>query len=268
MHFVSGTTGSELGLTLAGGFVLMETTLLPHSQVPMHTHQNATIVQVLSGQYREKFRGVSAPHAPLSVIAKPSGEKHANDIGPKGARCLVIELTEEKMSELEDVARPCELPVVHRNGAATRTGLRIVRELRNPDALTPLALEGAALQLVVELSRYRRRTYAGEPKWMKLVLELLHEAPPGSLGLSALASTARVHPVHLARTFRRAQGCSIGEYARRLQMDRVMQMLTQTKVPLTDVALSAGFYDQSHMSRALKRETGMTASQVRAATMG
>ena len=51
-------------------------------------------------------------------------------------------------------------------------------------------------------------------------------------------------------------------------MNRVMQMLTQTKVPLTDVALSAGFYDQSHMSRALKRETGMTASQVRAATMG
>src|SRR5690348_4852388 len=112
MHFLSGTTGSQLGLTHTAGFVIMETQLPPNSRMPMHTHENATIVQILSGQYRENFRGASNPHAPLSVIAKPSGEKHANDIGPTGARCLVVELTAEKIREIDHIAQPCEWPDV------------------------------------------------------------------------------------------------------------------------------------------------------------
>lgn len=268
MHFLNGTTGTQLGLTQAGGFVMMETQLQPFSQVPMHTHENATIVLILSGQYRESFRGSSAPHAPLTVIVKPSGEKHANDIGQQGARCLVIELTDQKIQEMNGVAQPCQVPLVQANGPASRIGLRIVQELREPDALTPLALEGAALGLVVGLCRRPPRVYGGEPSWMRRVLELLHDSVPERLGLSSLASTIGVHPVHLARTFRRAQGCSIGQYARRLQLERAMQMLTQTNLPLSDVAVAAGFYDQSHMSRSIKRETGMNASQVRVAMAG
>jgi AraC family transcriptional regulator len=267
MHFLRGTTGTELGLTEQDGFVLMETQLEPCRQIPMHTHENATIVLLLSGQYRESFRGSSSPYAPLTVIAKPPGEKHANDVGTKGARCLVVELTDQKMRELDGIAQPCAAPQVQVNGPAAHTGLRIVHELRQPDALTPLALQGAALQLLVELSRHSPRIYRSEPAWMKIVLELLH-GNSGRLSLSSLGSTVGVHPVHLARTFKRAKGCSIGQYARRLQFERVVQMLAQTTIPLSEVALAAGFYDQSHMSRAIKRKTGMNARQIRAAALG
>lgn len=268
MHFARGTTGTHEGLVQVDGFVIMETALQPCAQVPVHTHENATIVLLLSGQYRESFRGASDSHAPLTVIAKPSGEKHANDVGPKGARCLVVELTDEKIREMEGIARPCAAPRVQVNSPASRTGLRIVRELRQPDALTPVALEGAALQLLVELSRHSPPSYRGEPTWMKRVLELLHGTSPGELRLSSLAAAIGVHPVHLARTFRRAQGCSIGEYARRLQMERAMDMLVRTRTPLSEVAVAAGFYDQSHMARAIRRETGMSARQIRAVANG
>src|ERR1700754_4256725 len=162
MHFARGTTGTHEGLVQVDGFVIMETALEPLAQVPAHTHENATIVLMLSGEYRESFRGASEPHGPLTVIAKPSGEKHANDVGPRGARCLVVELTDERVRELDGIARPCAAPHVQVNGPASRTGLRIVRELREPDALTPLALEGAALQLLVELSRQQPRAYGHE----------------------------------------------------------------------------------------------------------
>ena len=268
MHFLSGTTGTQQRLTQVDGFVMMETRLQPSSHVPMHSHETATIVLILSGQYRETFRGDTTPHAPLTVIAKPSGEKHSNDIGPNGANCLVVELTDEKIQKMNGIAQSCEAPHVQANGPASRTGLRIVQELRQPDALTPLALEGAALQLLVELARHPPRFYGDEPIWMKKVLELLHDSSPGELRLSSLASAVGVHPVHVARTFRRNQGCSIGTYARRLQMEQVMAMLTQTQTPLSNVAVAAGFYDQSHMSRAIRRETGMSASQIRAAATG
>jgi len=268
MHFDRGSTGTHEGLVQIDGFVIMETALEPSVRVPAHTHENATIVLMLAGDYRESFRGTSQAHGPLTVIAKPAGEKHANDVGPNGARCLVIELTNEKIREMDDVARPCAAPHIQVNSPASRTGLRIVRELRQPDALTPLALEGAALQLLVELSRHPPRTYGGEPCWMKRALELLHETPPGALRLSSPASAIGVHHIHLARTFRRAQGCSVGEYARRLQVERAMEMLTRSPAPLSEVAVAAGFYDQSHMARAIRRETGMSARQIRAVASG
>lgn len=268
MHFLRGTTGTQLGLTQLDGFVLMETQLQPSTPIAMHTHENATIVLILSGEYRESFHGSTAPHSPLTVIAKPAGEKHANQIGTKGARCLVMELTDEKVRELDRVVRPCEAPQIQINGPAARTGLRIVRELRQPDTLTPLALECAALQLVVDLSRQPRRTYGNEPKWMNVVLELLRSSSGEGLRLSTLASAVGVHPAHLTRAFRRTQGCSIGKYARRLQVERVVAILTRTTSPLSDVAIAAGFYDQSHMARVVRNETGMTASQIRAAARG
>lgn len=244
----------------------METKLQPCAQVPMHTHENATIVQILSGQYRETFRGACAPLPPLTVITKPPGEKHANDIGTQGACCLVIELPDKKLRELDGVARPCEAPLVHSSGPASHIGLRIVGELRQPDALTPFALEAAALQLLVALSRHRPREYRREPAWMKIVRELLHEGRPDRLRLSDLASVVGVHPVHLAKTFRQIQGCTIGQYARKLQLDRATHMLSSTNIPPSEVAVAAGFYDQSHMSRAIRRETGLTATQIREAT--
>ena len=268
MHFLKGTTGSELGLTEAGGFVMMETQLEPSSQVPMHTHKNATIVLILSGQYRETFRGSSAPHPPMTIIAKPSGEKHSNEIGQDGAHCLVIELTDEKIREMNGHVQACHSPLAQRHGPASAIGLRIVQELREPDSLTPLALEGAALQLLVELSRNPPEIYGVEPSWMKMVVDLLQTSAPGEISLSTLASTVGVHPVHLARTFRRTHGCSIGQYARKMQLDLVMRMLTRTDEPLSDVAIAAGFYDQSHMSRIVKRASGMNASQIRAAARG
>jgi AraC family transcriptional regulator len=268
MHYQRGTTGSQQGLVQIDGFVIMETQLQSCAQIPVHTHENATIVLILAGQYRETFRGASKAHPPMTVIAKPSGEKHANDIGQQGARCLVIELTDEKIREMNGFAQPNRAPLIQENGPASRIGLRMLQELREPDGLTPLALEGAALQLIVELSRHSPRHYGSGPRWVKDVVELLHDRASGGWSLSSLASEVGVHPVHLARTFKRTQGCSVGEYARRLQLERVVQMLTQTETPLSDVALATGFYDQSHMSRAIRRQTGMNASQIRASTMG
>lgn len=268
MHFLRGTTGTQQRLTELEGFVLMETRLEPSSHIPMHTHENATVVLILAGEYREDFRGDCSPLAPLTVVAKPSGEKHANDVGEKGAHCLVVELTDSKLRELAGIAPVCEAPRVQAGGPAARTGLRIVRELRESDPLTPLALESAALQLVVDLSRQAPRTFASEPKWMSALVERLHGTPARELRLSTLASVVGVHPVHLARTFRRIHGCSIGEFARRLRIETATRMLTQTRTPLSEVALAAGFYDQSHMARTFRRETGMSASRIRAVAQG
>jgi len=77
-----------------------------------------------------------------------------------------------------------------------------------------------------------------------------------------------VHVVHLARVFRRFHGCTVGEYLRRLRIERAIEELRSTNKPLADIAGNSGFSDQSHFCRAFKLTVGMTPGQYRKSHRG
>jgi AraC family transcriptional regulator len=74
-----------------------------------------------------------------------------------------------------------------------------------------------------------------------------------------------VHPVTLARAFRRAFGCTVGEYVRRLRIERAARQLADSDLSLAEIALGAGFSDQSHFSNLFRRHTGLSPFQFRRA---
>jgi AraC family transcriptional regulator len=265
MHYLSGTTGSERFVTEISGFKVLETDLAAGSVVPMHTHENATIVLTLEGDYKERYRGAWEPHAPLTLIAKPAGEHHANAIGEKPARCLVVELTEARVKQFARMGFLWDAPLVQVRPSLAMTGLKMSRELRRGDKLSPLLLESAALELVGQICRGVPPTYSNEPRWMRQAVELIHDGPYDTLRLSRVAAIIGIHPVHLARTFKRVHGCSVGAYVRRLQVTRAVHRLSETSESVSDVAAATGFYDQSHMVRTMRREIGLTPSEIRAA---
>jgi AraC family transcriptional regulator len=81
--------------------------------------------------------------------------------------------------------------------------------------------------------------------------------------LDQLANTCGVHPVHLARSFRHHYGCTIGEYIRELRVDFVCRRMRLSNAPLAEIALAAGFADQSHLTRLFKDRMGLTPSEYR-----
>jgi AraC family transcriptional regulator len=101
---------------------------------------------------------------------------------------------------------------------------------------------------------------------MKSTMEMLHECSSEQLGLSAIAARLGVHPVNLAKTFKRVHGTTIGAYARRLRVERAIQLLERSTLSLSAIAAEAGFYDQSHMGRLVKRATGLSPAQLRYGT--
>ena len=62
-----------------------------------------------------------------------------------------------------------------------------------------------------------------------------------------------VHPVHLAQTFRKFYRCTIGDYVRSLRIEFACRQLAATKMPLSEIALLAGFADQSHFTRTFRK---------------
>jgi AraC family transcriptional regulator len=64
--------------------------------------------------------------------------------------------------------------------------------------------------------------------------------------------------------FRQYYGCTIGEMVRRERIDLACRELLKPEESLTAIAMTAGFYDQSHFAKAFKRLTGVTPAQYRA----
>ena len=86
-----------------------------------------------------------------------------------------------------------------------------------------------------------------------------------AITLDQIASTVGVHPGHLAREFRRYYRCTPGDYIRQLRVDRACRELSVGDNSLAEVALAAGFSDQSHFATAFKRHTGLTPAAYRRA---
>jgi len=143
-------------------------------------------------------------------------------------------------------------------------GFRLYRESRQSDQASALAIEGLALEMIAELSRYGTNLPKEEsPCWLKQARDLIHAQFTESLTVAFIARTVGVHPVHLARVFRRNYHATIGEYVRRLRVESACREISSTDLSFATIAVNAGFYDQGHLSRMVKHSTGMTPAQYR-----
>jgi AraC family transcriptional regulator len=133
------------------------------------------------------------------------------------------------------------------------------------DDLSPLAMEGLALELLVAASRHPVSiTEHRVPAWLRRVTDMLQDRFAETFSLADLAATVEVCPDHLARVFRRYQGCTVGEHVRRLRVDFARRRLASSDATLVEIALAAGFTDQSHLTKTFKQHTGMTPGEFRA----
>ncbi|HET6701301.1 MAG TPA: helix-turn-helix transcriptional regulator, partial [Gemmatimonadaceae bacterium] len=73
-----------------------------------------------------------------------------------------------------------------------------------------------------------------------------------------IAARAGVHPVYLARRFRRFFGSSVVSYLQRGRVTRAADLIASSSLPLSTVAFEAGFADQSHLNRSFRAGTGFT----------
>lgn len=74
--------------------------------------------------------------------------------------------------------------------------------------------------------------------------------------LESVATAAGVSLRHLERLFIRNVGIPIAAYYRMARLKRARELLSQTSMPVLEVALASGFTSASHFSRAYKRFFG------------
>ncbi|HTC08754.1 MAG TPA: helix-turn-helix domain-containing protein [Acetobacteraceae bacterium] len=95
----------------------------------------------------------------------------------------------------------------------------------------------------------------------------LHEYVEAHLGehidLGVLAGIAGLSVFHFAREFKQSTGVTPHHYLVRKRVERARHMLAGTDFSLSEIALAAGFSDQSHLTRHFRRMLGTTPGEFR-----
>ena len=217
---------------------------------------------VLDGEFEE--RG-SRGHAmrPGTLRASPRGDQHDLRFSAAGAHCLLIVVD-------ETITDDAPLPAGRR---FLRTpGQDIVRSIRAGlhDPLgSPLAVELHVLELLARIAATARpRQVTGAPPgWLLRVRDAIQATPHVTPTTASLAVQAGLHPVYVARAFRRWFGCSITNYLRTIRLDRARRLLLDETRSLARIAAETGFADQSHLTRLLSKRTGVTPAALRRALL-
>ena len=81
--------------------------------------------------------------------------------------------------------------------------------------------------------------------------------------IGELAAAAGLSLFHFAKLFKRSTGSSPHQYILHLRLKRAKWLLRKTETSLSEVALQAGFADQSHLTNVFRRFIGVTPSKFR-----
>lgn len=253
-----GETRHQLGVT---GARIAEVVYPPRLRVPTHTHAHAHLGFLLAGSCRETVGRRVYDYTPRHLVVKGAGESHHNEAGDSGTRFLIVDL--DSTARTDDVV---ETRALFPDTELAPILRRMLAELRAPDEVSTLACDGLVLELLAGVARARARSTRAVPGWVPLAGELIHDRAAEPLVFADLARELGVHPTHFARGFRRHFGRTPGEYLRSLRLARAMALLAETDRPLRAIARLAGFSDQSHLTRALRREIGLTPAAYRRRT--
>lgn len=96
------------------------------------------------------------------------------------------------------------------------------------------------------------------PGWLAHVRERMELEFRTPLTVRGLAAEVRRHPNHLSRAFTQWFGLRPIEWLHRLRIEWAANALATGNTPLGQIAQTAGFADQPHLTRVFKRYFGVT----------
>ena len=215
-----------------------------------HAHDQVHLCAVVRGGlvHEAKSRLLHLEEGTLRFSPPAS---HDLRFGPQGASCLIVELTRDDWPGRDLLALPADPDTRQRMAS-------LARGLTGPAPAARLRLEALALELLARGMRTERgRSPGAPPSWLSGVRDLLAELPTGGTSpISHAARRAGVHRGHLARLFHEYYGESMSGFLRRARLARAVELLRDEPLSLAQVAVLAGYVDQSHFTRAFRARFG------------
>jgi AraC-like DNA-binding protein len=95
------------------------------------------------------------------------------------------------------------------------------------------------------------------PRVRRRVREYIDAHLNENISIQTLADTAGLSMHHFARAFKQSEGVTPHDYLIQRRIKRTIELLADTDLPLSEIALVVGFSDQSHCARRFRERVGV-----------
>ncbi len=228
--------------------------------------------------YFENERGSRTFSSVGNVVFHPAGvpvhSRHRIDDLPSMA--VFIHFTPEKFAEMLEGEKyprgPESMASLDVREMRIRYAMRrVADEILNPGFATPFFIESIAMSMMVHMGRYSNEIHkssiasGGLAAWqLRIIADRLEAIDDDKVpSASELAALIDVSPRHLRRAFQASTGQGIGRYIQTIRTERAKRLLSDSALPLKEIALRLGFSAANGFTVAFVRETGITPSLYR-----
>ncbi|WP_377716683.1 AraC family transcriptional regulator [Pseudofulvibacter geojedonensis] len=222
-----------------------------------HSHEDIHLSLILQGGNLESRKNKDVQVTPGKIISYHQGEKHRNRFTEFPSKNLNLEFNNDFFTQNE-------LSVTSPNLTGTKqiehylSLVKIYQELHINDLYTndSILLSLKSLFTNNNISKY-------QPNWVPTLKEIIEDRWDEFIPLDELALNLNVHPVTISKYFKKYYNCSLGDYMRKIKVQKAIDLLLHTKMPITEIAYACGFSDNSHMTRIFKLYVGFIPKEIR-----
>lgn len=164
-----------------------------------------------------------------------------------------------------------QAPLVHfRDTTLESTMWKLDAALKASKPVDALYLETVALSALLELAQVSAEGALVAPQSGRLsattekrIKDFVQSHADADLSLSEMADVAGLSRFHFSRAFKATFGLSPRDYVLWTRAHAAKDLLTQTGLPIPDIARQVGFTNPDRLTTAFKRFVGLTPSQFR-----
>lgn len=117
-------------------------------------------------------------------------------------------------------------------------------------------LSRATLPAALASPLYIPSLKSGTEERLDRVFQLVHREFTRPLPLEEMAALVHMTPSSFSRFFKRMTGISFSDYLNDLRVARACQLLTETQLPISQIAFAAGFNSTTHFNRTFLQKKG------------
>lgn len=101
------------------------------------------------------------------------------------------------------------------------------------------------------------------PPYVEKAVQFIQENFADKITIQDIADYVRIHPSYLSAIFRKNLNQSVNSYINFHRINVSKQLLRNSDISITDIALQTGFYDAQHFLKTFKKNAGLTPSEYR-----
>jgi len=261
-HVKSDFSGNKKKVLNLNGGILSE--LEYHvSKSTWHFHEHCFFSLVLDGIIIEKSKKINHQCTRGTLLFQNWEEPNYHECLQNNTKSFMVELPDSIFENFDLDKKKLEGSIQITNPEIKIHFHNLYKETKINSGKSNIYVESLLVSALSFLKGQLSEKKFARPPWIKIVDEMLHSCDIETISLKQLAASAGIHPVHLCRDFRKYYHCTLGEYIRKIKIEKALSQFTIKNKSLTDIAFECGFADQSHFIRCFKQINRLTPLQYR-----